>query len=130
MNEKIDINTDNKCNNFDKDIKNKKREKVYLSDKEINEGEKYVCAKYGINRATYYRAKQKKLNGEEPYIWVGYHVKEINQDLEWAKSHEKELLDSVKIGVSKALSRLGGVLAEDIMKIIIEMIWSKKHIFV
>lgn len=62
---------------------------------------KTVEEKYKVSRSTAWRAKQRG------WIFINYHQRVIDQDIEWANEHSSEIKKSAEIGADLALRMLG-----------------------
>jgi len=67
-----------------------------------------VVERYKVSRVTAWRAIKRAENDPEgrSYIFLNYHVKEINIDENWAKSHHEELTEGADFGSRLAITRM------------------------
>jgi hypothetical protein len=67
---------------------------------DTNMDRKEIQKKYGVSYMTASRAQ------DRGWIFIDYHVKDIEIDIDWAAQHANEILESAKVGARYAVRKL------------------------
>lgn len=67
-----------------------------------------IMAQYKVSKTTAWRALQRAQADPEGHGWlfINYHVKEINIDEKWAEQHHQALVDDANFGTRLAIQRM------------------------